>query len=126
MRLSIVITYAVLGSMTAAYSATIWYASNIWSLLIHESGKSAITSLSMFSIAPLPGSLWLSVIHWQLLAIGSFVGAIIWGRSRIRKTENTDAIVLPAVLHTAFILLLVIWHSLGVIAPLLSIGYVIN
>lgn len=125
MRLSMIYGYALLVAMTVMYCLLAWYGAGIWSVFYPSTADQTIPVISLICIAPLPLSIWLGMIHWQLLAIISLIVSITLSVKRSKEWSEQNDLSLPLVLHLGWIVFAICCHLVGAMAPILTIGAVI-
>jgi len=125
MKTSVISAYVLLTLMTIAYCVAIWYGIAICNAYL----ANISTSLPTFGffIAPFPMSgIWFGAIHWQVIAVGSLVWSFIWGRRRANQSNNDSEYMLPMMIHLAWVVLALLLHAIGAMAPMIEIGYSIG
>jgi hypothetical protein len=126
MNIAIAFGCSLLTGLTAVYCVLVWYGSGIWWALQYQPDSPPISIISLICLAPLPLPIWLTMIHWQLVAISSLVICLYWGRKRSVQLDSDNGYALPMAMHTIWILFAVCSHILGAMIPLLSIGHIIK
>ena len=126
MSMTVRVAYVLSIAITIVYCAAIWYASGIFSVFFGTYEEGEFSLFLLLSIVPLPVSIWFGAIHWQLLAIASLVSSYVWGVSRASRVGGDQAFALPIVIHLAWIVLLVLWHALGAMSPMITVGHVLG
>ena len=126
MILPVLLGYALLVALTSIYCGVIWCASAIWSVNYLKTAQADLPLISQVCIAPLPLPLQWTMIHWQALATFSLVVCICWGCVRNNKIGNGQGHAIPISIHIAWLLFAILCHILGILAPMLSVAYVIQ
>lgn len=126
MILPILLAYGLLVALTSVYCGVIWYASGIWSVHYLERATTDLPLISKYCIAPLPLPIWWTMIHWQALATLSLAICICWGAIRNNKIGNGQGHAIPIAIHLAWLLFAILCHILGILAPMLSVDYVVK
>lgn len=109
------ISYGVGLLATIAYCAVIWYSGNLFAILVGLNDGVPVSNFSRFAIAPLDSNLSFNMIHWQLLAAGSFALSVVVAFGNSARGENS---VLPLVNHYGVLLLLILLHLVGFLLPM--------
>jgi len=124
-RVSILLGYLLLSAMTIVYCVLIWYAGNLFSVLVDklETGNLPLITLISITLLPLP-FLW-TMIHWQLAAVLLLIFCISWGFKRSQSQGSDEGHTLPMVTYTTWIVFAICCHLLGAIVPTLMIGHVL-
>lgn len=115
------IAYLVAVLTTLAYCIVAWYLGNLFVTLAGEETLNDLPRLSTTLIVPLKTSLEMNMIHWQLIAIGSFLIHFYAGH---RSTSGFSGIHLVS--HYGVLLLLFFLHLIGFAASFTAIAYVLE
>ncbi len=116
---------AVLALLTAGYCWLIWLAIGAFHAALPVAVSDDLPLISRLTMAPLL-PVPFHALHWQLLAVAVLVGGVVWGVRRSRVSGDERALLLPAVLVVGWILTSVCWHAAGVLAPMVSVAYVLQ
>lgn len=103
---------------TIAYCAAIWYAGNLFAILVGLDDGVPVSNFSRFAIAPLDFTLPLNMIHWQFIAAGSFALSAVLAFRQMARGENSLQAVLPLVSHYGVLMLLILLHLVGFLLPM--------
>lgn len=112
------LSYGVGLLVTIAYCAAIWYAGNLFAILAGLDDGVPVSNLSRFAIAPLDFTLTINMIHWQLIAAGSFAFSVVVAFGKKVRSENSVLPVLPLVNHYGVLMLLILLHLVGFLLPM--------
>lgn len=122
-RTIFLIVSILLSLLTLGYVILIWLASSMVSILLEPDNHTWLTKLA---IAPITDNVWLGAIHWQSLAVLSFLVNIIWARKRCQLMGYENGYTAPLCCHLLLVLLLIVWHAAGALDPLIMIGSVLG
>lgn len=112
------ISYGVGLLATLSYCAATWYAGNLFAVLAGLEAGVPVSNFSLVAIAPLDLNLAFNMIHWQLLALASFAFSVVLAFRKSTPGENHALAALPLVIHYGVLLLLILFHLVGFLLPM--------
>lgn len=109
---------------TLAYCWAIWWVSALFSAHVFHNGESyETTQLSVVLLGPIPDTLYLQAVHWQLSALFSLAIAV---RSALKRQAQSIAVTPPLLAHGLYLFTISALHVVGFLASFVAIAYVID
>ncbi len=112
---------------TFAYCWAIWWVAGLFSSVVPQSnGSYEASMLSVVLLAPIEGTFWLKVIHWQILAVALLVLALKSSSGSSNSATANTKMHFPMVAHAFYLMSICCLHVVGMLASVVSVDYVIN
>ncbi len=111
--------YGLLVLMTAGYCLSIEFGAWWIDSLINTYFKTPGPEL------PIPAYLFIhsdSKGIWQILALFSLIGNMIWGFIRANKSDHPDPHLLPAICHLSWVVTWAFFHLIGFALPFFKLA----
>lgn len=110
---------------TIFYCVVVWYGGNLFAILSDQNGSANISTFSTWAILPIELSISFNMIHWQLLAVASFLLCLFMILKPSEHDEDGSNITLPLVNHYGVLLLLIFINISGFVISFVAVGHVI-
>ena len=108
-RISLVISLLA----TIFYCVVVWYGGNLFVILVGQNSSENIPNFSVWTILPVKLSLTFNMIHWQLLALASYLLSLIMTLKGAEHDVDDRGMALPLVNHYGVLLLLTFINITG-------------
>ena len=111
---------------TIFYCALVWYGGNFFGYLSGVDEGNPVSAFSRLAIQPLDLPMTYNMLHWQLIASGSFVISSYLAVKNRKQDDRGALPSLPIVNHFGLLLLMLLINVVGFVSPMLAVGYVIE
>ena len=98
---------------TIFYCVVVWYGGNLFAILVGQTGSENISNFSVWTILPIELSNSYNMIHWQLLAVASFLISLFMIFKQGNHDGGSPNAALPLVNHYGVLLLLTLINTTG-------------
>ena len=98
---------------TIFYCVVVWYGGNLFAILIGQTGSENISNFSVWTILPLELSNSYYMVHWQSLAVASFLLSLFMTFKHGSQDGGSASAAMPLINHYGVLLLLTLINTTG-------------